>query len=68
VFLFCFDLSGHPTSLFWALVRLVFPVAIFSAFMNNTPIVAMLIPIVQVACAVFKTNIPIAIVELVCFV
>lgn len=35
---------GHPKSLLRAQTRLVFPVAIFSAFLNNTPIVAMLIP------------------------
>lgn len=35
---------GHPKNLLRAQTRLVFPVAIFSAFLNNTPIVAMLIP------------------------
>lgn len=35
---------GHPRTLFRAQARLVFPVSLFSAFLNNTPIVAMLIP------------------------
>ena len=38
---------GKPKSLFVAQMRLLFPVAIASAFMNNTPIVAMLIPVVE---------------------
>ena len=38
---------GKPNSLFVAQLRLLFPVAIASAFMNNTPIVAMLIPVVE---------------------
>jgi di/tricarboxylate transporter len=37
---------GEPKSLFVAQLRLLLPVAISSAFMNNTPIVAMLIPVV----------------------
>jgi len=38
---------GAPTSLFVAQIRLLFPVAVISAFMNNTPVVAMMIPIVD---------------------
>ena len=38
-----------PNSLVMAQLRLLIPVAVFSAFMNNTPIVAMMIPVVQVA-------------------
>ena len=34
------------TSERWAMVRLCFPVAAVSAFLNNTPIVAVLIPVV----------------------
>ena len=37
---------GEPKSLFLAQLRLLLPVAVSSAFMNNTPIVAMLIPVV----------------------
>jgi len=36
-----------PNSLVMAQLRLLIPVAVFSAFMNNTPIVAMMIPVVQ---------------------
>eukprot|EP00184_Porphyridium_aerugineum_P003463 CAMPEP_0184706170 /NCGR_PEP_ID=MMETSP0313-20130426/36620_1 /TAXON_ID=2792 /ORGANISM="Porphyridium aerugineum, Strain SAG 1380-2" /LENGTH=785 /DNA_ID=CAMNT_0027167717 /DNA_START=2308 /DNA_END=4662 /DNA_ORIENTATION=+ len=36
---------GNPKKLWIALVRLLFPVAAFSAVFHNTPIVAMLIPI-----------------------
>eukprot|EP00658_Telonema_sp_P-2_P064977 TRINITY_DN54338_c0_g1_i3.p1 TRINITY_DN54338_c0_g1~~TRINITY_DN54338_c0_g1_i3.p1 ORF type:complete len:584 (-),score=146.59 TRINITY_DN54338_c0_g1_i3:234-1985(-) len=38
---------GMPGTLEVALARLVFPVMVLSAFMNNTPLVAMLIPAVQ---------------------
>eukprot|EP00948_MAST-09A_sp_MAST-9A-sp1_P003828 g3828.t1 len=37
---------GEPKSVFFAQLRLLLPVAVASAFMNNTPIVAMLIPVV----------------------
>eukprot|EP00184_Porphyridium_aerugineum_P007248 CAMPEP_0184700370 /NCGR_PEP_ID=MMETSP0313-20130426/12602_1 /TAXON_ID=2792 /ORGANISM="Porphyridium aerugineum, Strain SAG 1380-2" /LENGTH=760 /DNA_ID=CAMNT_0027160001 /DNA_START=35 /DNA_END=2314 /DNA_ORIENTATION=- len=40
-------LLGRPTKLWMALIRLLVPIAIFSAFFHNTPIVAMLIPIVM---------------------
>src|SRR5487761_1349116 len=39
-------LFGRPKSTFGAIVRLMFPAAGLSAFMNNTPLVAMLIPAV----------------------
>ncbi|HVA49453.1 MAG TPA: SLC13 family permease [Pirellulales bacterium] len=39
-------LFGKPKSTFNAIVRLMFPAAGLSAFMNNTPLVAMLIPAV----------------------
>lgn len=39
-------LFGRPKSTFNAIVRLMFPTAALSAFMNNTPLVAMLIPAV----------------------
>lgn len=35
---------GRPKSLHGALTRVIFPVASVSAFLNNTPVVAMLIP------------------------
>jgi len=40
-------LLGRPRSLMAAQVRLMTPVAFFSAFLNNTPIVAMLVPAVR---------------------
>jgi di/tricarboxylate transporter len=40
-------LLGRPRHLMGAQVRLTTPVAFFSAFLNNTPIVAMLIPAVR---------------------
>lgn len=42
-------LGRHP-NVFWAQVRLFIPVMITSAFLNNTPIVALLIPIVIAWC------------------
>ncbi len=39
-------LLGQPKSLYSAQGRLMTPVAVMSAFMNNTPVVAMLIPVV----------------------
>ena len=36
-----------PKRLLWAQLRLLIPVAFLSAFINNTPIVAMMIPVVQ---------------------
>ncbi len=38
---------GRPGSLGWAQSRLMLPVAAGSAFLNNTPIVAMLLPVVS---------------------
>jgi len=40
-------LLGRPKTLTGALARLTFPAAFFSAFLNNTPLVAMLIPAVS---------------------
>ncbi|MCI0358966.1 MAG: SLC13 family permease, partial [Planctomycetaceae bacterium] len=40
------SLFGRPKSLLGALVRIVFPTMALSAFMNNTPVVAMLLPAV----------------------
>ena len=40
-------LFGRPKSLLGALVRIVFPTMGLSAFMNNTPLVAMLLPAVD---------------------
>jgi di/tricarboxylate transporter len=37
---------GRPRSMAGALLRMIFPVASASAFLNNTPIVAMLLPVV----------------------
>lgn len=41
---------GRSPSIFWAQVRLFIPVMVTSAFLNNTPIVALLIPIVIAWC------------------
>lgn len=38
---------GNPRSLIYAQVKLMLPVAAISAFLNNTPVVAMFIPAVQ---------------------
>ncbi len=38
---------GRPTSIVGAQIRLLFPVTLLSAFMNNTPLVAMFIPAVR---------------------
>jgi di/tricarboxylate transporter len=38
---------GHPRSLIWAQIRLLVPVACISAFVNNTPVVQMMIPITE---------------------
>ncbi|MFN3593571.1 MAG: SLC13 family permease [Thiobacillaceae bacterium] len=40
-------LLGRPRSLAWAQLRLMTPVSALSAFLNNTPVVAMFIPAVQ---------------------
>jgi di/tricarboxylate transporter len=40
-------LLGEPKSLFAAQMRLITPVAALSAFLNNTPIVAMMMPVVE---------------------
>ncbi|MCC7413866.1 MAG: SLC13 family permease [Gammaproteobacteria bacterium] len=40
-------LLGRPTTIAGAQARLMPPVAIASAFMNNTPLVAMMLPVVQ---------------------
>jgi di/tricarboxylate transporter len=36
---------GQASSVFWAQVRMMIPVMVMSAFLNNTPIVALLTPI-----------------------
>jgi di/tricarboxylate transporter len=41
------QLFGRPKSAISAITRLTFPTMFFSAFMNNTPLVAMLIPAVS---------------------
>jgi di/tricarboxylate transporter len=40
-------LLGHPTSVAAAQLKLMIPIAIVSAFLNNTPVVVVMIPIVQ---------------------
>ena len=40
-------LLGKPNSIASAQVRLMIPIAIISAFLNNTPVVAVMIPILQ---------------------
>ncbi len=44
------SLLGRPRSLFGAQLRLLFPVAAMSGFLNNTPIVAMFMPVVTDWC------------------
>ncbi len=41
------SLLGHPKSALVGQIRLVFPAAFMSAFINNTPVVAMLLPVVN---------------------
>jgi di/tricarboxylate transporter len=41
------SLLGHPTSVARAQLRLMLPTAALSAFLNNTPIVAMMVPVVS---------------------
>ncbi len=41
---------GRPQTVFSAQVRLLFPVTFLSAFLNNTPIVAMFMPVVDDIC------------------
>lgn len=58
-------LLGRPKTATWAVARLIFPTAGLSAFMNNTPLVAMLIPVVsdwakQQRVAVSKLMIPLS--------
>lgn len=43
-------LLGRPKSVFDAQVRIMFPVATASAFLNNTPVVAMFMPVVDEFC------------------
>ena len=38
---------GKPKTIASAQIRLMFPIAVISAFLNNTPVVAVMIPIVQ---------------------
>ena len=40
-------LLGHPTTIAGAQLRLMIPIAVVSAFLNNTPVVAIMIPILQ---------------------
>ena len=40
-------LLGNPKSVATAQLRLMVPIAVVSAFLNNTPVVAIMIPIVQ---------------------
>jgi di/tricarboxylate transporter len=41
---------GHPKSARTALLRLLTPVTLLSAFLNNTPVVAMFMPIIEDIC------------------
>lgn len=45
--MFILPMLGKPKNHFWAVMRLSLPVGFFSAFMNNTPIVAMLMSVVE---------------------
>lgn len=49
-------LLGRPKSLLGAQIRLLIPVATLSAFLNNTPIVAMFLPVVDDLCK--RTQLP----------
>ena len=40
----------YPTNFIIAQIRLLLPVAFLSAFVNNTPVVAMMIPVVESWC------------------
>ena len=40
-------LLGHPRTIAGAQLRLMLPIAVVSGFLNNTPVVAVMIPIVQ---------------------
>ena len=50
-------LFGRTTNLLVAQLRLMVPVAAISAFINNTPLVAMCIPVVQESCS-FRSPTP----------
>jgi Na+/H+ antiporter NhaD/arsenite permease-like protein len=41
-------LSGHPKGLLAAQAKILPPVAVGSAFLNNTPLVAMFIPVIRI--------------------
>src|SRR5688572_17667515 len=43
-------LLGRPKSVFDAQIRIMFPVVAVSAFLNNTPVVAMFMPVVDDFC------------------
>ncbi len=47
---------GQPKSNFVAQVRLLFPVIGLSTFLNNTPVVAMFMPVVDDICKKYKLN------------
>lgn len=47
---------GHPKRAWVAIIRLTIPVALASAFFNNTPLVAMMIPVIENWCQ--RTGIP----------
>eukprot|EP00210_Caulerpa_lentillifera_P002468 g2366.t1 len=47
---------GNPGGLGIAMIRMMLPVTILSAFMNNTPVVAIMIPIVKTWCQ--KADLP----------
>ena len=50
-------LLGNPRSVADAQLRLMVPIATVSAFLNNTPVVAIMIPIVQKWCRKCKINV-----------
>lgn len=47
---------GKPSNTGSAMVRMMLPVTVLSAFMNNTPVVAIMIPIVKSWCE--RANLP----------
>lgn len=46
----------EPTSVYMAQLRLMVPVAVISAFINNIPLVAMTIPMVEQWCKTIKMS------------
>lgn len=50
------SLIGQPKSVLSAQIRLLLPVTVISAFLNNTPVVAMFMPIVSDVCRKYRIS------------